>query len=658
MRAFVCVTEPEGVDQLRRKGVTIEATFNGFVTATIPVSSIDEVVSLDGVGLVSMARKVHLCNDSARYFSRVDEVLAGAGMAAPLSGEGVIVGIIDTGIDFNHINLCDPLGKSRVRAVYMPDDSTGVSPVVDGLSLPGSCYETPEQIRLLQTDYDRSSHGTHTAGTAAGAYQGNGWHGVAPGADIVVCGMPEDQLTDVNIANAVKYIFDYADRHRRPCVINMSIGTNEGPNDGSSFLCRVFESLSGPGRICVLSAGNDGNVPICFHRSVMGVGDTVTTLLRNQWGGTQSSGYVSMWSDGPQVHASRLVIVNRATGAIEYATPFMYALPEDSVFVLSSDDNEAFAAHFTGEVQFANALEYPVAADGSTLPDGGRFHSFWSFDAVADGSSHVMGLQYLCDRPVDLSGWSTKYTYFYTYGIDGVTGGSRDGSISDLATTDAVISVGAYCSRSSYVERDGSIHYFSSSHPVDIANFSSYGPDENGIARPDVCAPGMVLLSSANRYNVAADRQHWPASVVVDGIEYPYYANQGTSMSAPVVTGAIALMLQVNPSLSPSGVREVFSRSALRDAFVLNDTSGRWGAGKLDVYSAVNDVVAFTLLPGDVNNDKEVNIADVMAIIDILLGNDRVDPAVMLRADVNHDHEVMIADVNKLIDIVLTTQQQ
>ena len=84
--------------------------------------------------------------------------------------------------------------------------------MIDGYELPGSCYENPSDIALLKTDDTASSHGTHTLGTAAGSYKENGWHGVACDADIVVCGMPEQQLTDVNIANAVKYIFDYADR--------------------------------------------------------------------------------------------------------------------------------------------------------------------------------------------------------------------------------------------------------------------------------------------------------------------------------------------------------------------------------------------------------------------------------------------------------------
>lgn len=652
-QAFIGLNDDQVIDSLQAVGVKINATFNGFVTATIPAHVMHNVVSIEGVSQISLGCHVHVCNDSARYYSNVDDLIHAKGMPAPLRGKDVIVGIIDTGIDYNHVNWNDADGRSRLQAVYMPCDSSGVSPVVDGYSLPGSYYETQGEIALLTTDSPDSSHGTHTAGTAVGGYMSCNWYGVAPEADIVACGIPEDELTDINIANCLRYIFDFADRAGKPCVVNMSLGTNDGPNDGSSFLCRTFSSLSGPGRICVLSAGNDGNAPICFHENLSGNRDTVTTLLRNQWSGLQRKGYVSMWNDGAQEHLTRIVIVNRQTGEIEYASSWIGSLPEDSVYEINSVDDLDFGAYYSGYFQYVNAIEPQFDVDGSVVGDG-RFHSYWIFDATSLAAGHLVGIQYTANQPTMLSGWCTKNTYFYSFNLPGVTGGTSQGSISDMATTDDVISVGAYCTRASYVNIYGDNMHITGSIPTDIADFSSYGPDERGLSRPDICAPGYSVISSASRYETDAVLRSWVSPVTVDGIEYPYYVNQGTSMSAPVVSGCIALLLQLEPRLTVGMIRDVFNATAVRDQWVQNGNLERWGSGKIDVLAAVNHVIDRILLKGDVNHDDEVNIADVLLIIDVLLddGSQR-DSATLIRADVNRDSEIQIADVNRLIDLIL-----
>lgn len=650
-QSFISFRDTSVITSLRHHGAKINGIYDGFVSATIPAALLKSVGTIKGISHISIARPLSVCNDSARYLCNVDPLHNAADYISPITGCGVIVGVIDIGVDFNHINLCDVHGVSRVRAVYMPVDTSGTSSIIDMDTLPGSCYESPELIAALTTDYQGSSHGTHTTGSAAGGYRGNGWHGVAPDADIVVCAMPSDELTDFNIANSLKYIFDYADRSGKPCVVNMSIGTNDGPNDGSSYLCRVFNSITGPGRICVLSAGNDGSFPVRFHKELQGHSDTVTTLLRNRWSSSQRNGYVSMWSNREQEHRSRLVVINRNTAAIEYASPIVGTLPEDSVFTLDSEMDSEFARFFDGEIIFANALEPRFGHDGITV-ESNRYHSYWMFEATLLDASHVFGFQYVSDEPVELVGWCTNNDYFYTFGLDGITGGSSEGSISDLATSDSVISVGAYCSRRSYINKQGNQYTYYNSHPYDIADFSSYGPDENGIARPDICAPGLAVISSANRYATSNDQ--WPESAWVNGIEYPYYGNQGTSMSAPMVTGTVALMLQINPTLSPGDVRKILAETATRDDYVLYGDRNRWGAGKLNTKSAVEQVVNSTLVAGDVNIDREVNIADVNLLIEMILsGLSDYHFTSLMNADVNHDREIGISDINCLIDLIL-----
>ena len=114
--------------------------------------------------------------------------------------------------------------------------------MINRIVLPGSSFETPEKIKALTTDDPLTTHGTQTAGIAAGGYRDNNWYGVAPGADIVLCGMPETELNDVRVAHCISYIDDYAHRVNKPYVINISLGCNAGPHDGTSFLTRVSNS--------------------------------------------------------------------------------------------------------------------------------------------------------------------------------------------------------------------------------------------------------------------------------------------------------------------------------------------------------------------------------------------------------------------------------
>ena len=283
------------VNRLKSAGVQVTSQYDGFVAARISNQVTPQaVMAIDGVKHVSLATPLVTCSDSARYYSRVDAVLKGQGFERAYTGKGVIVGVIDCGFDFNHINLCDDEGNTRVKAVYMPLDNSGNSPVIHGLTLPGSCYEDATAIRRLTTDDASSVHGTMTAGIAAGGYRPNGW------------------------ANCISYIVDYASRAGKPCVINISLGTNVGPHDGTSFLTRIFNQVSGPGRVIVVSAGNDGDAPVCMHRTVAGEDDTVTTLLSGYRGSKEFSGDISAWSSDDTPIGSRFIVVDADDGKIMF----------------------------------------------------------------------------------------------------------------------------------------------------------------------------------------------------------------------------------------------------------------------------------------------------------------------------------------------------
>ena len=627
--------------QLRLNDVQITGKYEGFVTARVNANvTAAQIVAIENVEKVTRALPLETCSDSARYYSRVDGVHLGEGLNLPYTGKDVIVGIIDCGFDFNHINLCDENGSSRVKAVYMPMDDSGTSPVIRAVRLPGSCYESPSQIRSLTTDDPYTPHGTQIAGIAAGSYRDNGWYGMAPDADLVLCGIPEDQLNDVRVANCVSYICDYATRKNKPCVINISLSCPVGPHDGTSYLTRVFSQFSGPGKVFVVSAGNDGDKTVCANASIASKEDTVITLLSGA--GLTRVGYVNAWSIKDKPFNTRFIVLNTQNGAILYRSRPVGATAAGVQLDVSSANDTVFARYCYGTVKMTGGIQ---AND--------RPSSLCEMDVTPNNRFYAFGYMYYTPITTSLSIWASPQAPFYNYGYSWVNKGQIEGSINDLATTDSVISVGSYNSRQYVPLKDGSTYYRHLSVPMEMSYYSAYGPDDNGIQRPDVCAPGSVIISSANRYDIyAPNMMYWQPSAWVDGVEYPYCPDLGTSMSAPVVTGAVALWLQANPTLSTADVRDILYHSSYKDAQVNAGPASRWGSGKLDVMAGMRYILHIEDKTGDVNGDSEVNISDVNTLISLILGG-TADADTLRRADVNSDGEINISDVNKVMDIIL-----
>ncbi len=631
--------------QLRQAGVLITGRYDGFMTVRIK-NDVDpfSLLDIEGIEYVTKALTLLTSSDTARYMSNVEPVHLGEGLEGPYTGEGVIVGIIDCGFDFSHINFLNQNGSSRVKAVYLPLDTTSTPPIVNLVRLPGSAYETPSEIASLTTDDNASTHGTLTAGLAAGGYRDNGWYGMAPEADIVMCGMPEGELNDVRVANCISYIMDYARRKMKPCVISMSLCSNVGSHDGTSYLNRLCEQVTGAGRIIVASAGNDGAYNVTAHRSIANSNDTVFTLLNGFRGATEYTGYVNARSNAKKPFNTRLIVVNTITGEVLYRSRAIGATSTGVVANLSTETDSVLARYFTGVVEIIGSIE-----------SNGKPNSMSRLNMLAKSNSYCLGFQYFSPSTNELAIFTSKYAYIDSYGFSWALKGSSVGSISDIATTDSVISVGSYNSRQTVPLRDGSTYFRPNSKPGYLSSFSSFGPDENGISRPDICAPGSVLVSSANRYFVnPPNLQYWQSSAWVNGVEYTYSPDLGTSMSAPIVAGTIALWLQANPSLSVNDVRDILKYSARQDEYVKPADRQRWGAGKLDAYAGLLHVLKLDEIVGDVNGDREVNIADINVVISIIQGEE-VSADFLRRADVNKDDEVNISDVNRIIEIILNS---
>lgn len=627
---FIEVADAATLTRLQAAGATIESRFGTLATARMPLAILPQVASTAGVRRVAVAQPLTLTNDSARAEGRVDPVHLGHDLPQAYKGRGAVLGLIDSGVDFNHINFLDAQGHNRISRVYMPHDTTGCHPVVAGDTLPGSHYTTAAQIAALTTDTPTMWHGTHTLGTAAGSYTALGYHGVAPEAELVVCAMPV--LYDTDIANAIRYILAYADSVGRPAVVSMSFGSQEGAHNGTSPLCQVFDTMSGPGRLMVISAGNDARLRLHLsHRFTQPDTDTLRTYFDNYYSSSRYKGYVSAWSDGPARHRLGFTVVDRTTSRQVAATTLVELT--DTLLEIAADSIAELAPYFSGQL---------VAA--AELDPNGQYHSVAQVNVDPLDSRYRLGYQIVVDEPTMLHAWSSGVIMINDAHVPGYTAATRACSISDLATGREAISVGAYCSRATVPLADGGELAVDRSQPTDIAYFSGFGPDMRGISRPDVCAPGLALVSSASRFVDSGT----PSAIAQVGAErYPYRMQSGTSMSTPFVAGAIALWLQARPGLTSGDVRQLLQLTARRDAYV-EAAPERWGYGKIDVAAALA-LLAPQQQPGDLNADGLVDIDDLNLLINQLLGKSQPTSA----ADLDNSGLVDIDDVNLLINLII-----
>lgn len=145
----------------------------------------------------------------------------------------------------------------------------------------------------------------------------------------------------------------------------------------------------------------------------------------------------------------------------------------------------------------------------------------------------------------------------------------------------------------------------------EIADFSSYGVDDNGIARPTVIAPGMGLVSAANNW----DQEHLvsgqpgqpiPNDVVLisnkeqNGRNNWYYLTQGTSMSCPHTAGIVALWMQANKELTVNEIKKIMEATCVNDEFTTNEAmipshnKVQAGFGKIDCLAGLKKILNTT----------------------------------------------------------------
>lgn len=560
--------------------------------------------------------------------------------ATGTSGRGVLVGIVDTGVDPTHSDFRDDSGRTRIR--YWLDFSrerAGLHPELedalacraqptDDSAAPCAVLRGSDLEELIANSdpsddpHDPVGHGTHVASLAVGNGRASmlpRYAGVAPAAELVVARVLRDDggIYDADVLKAVRFVFDRADELGMPAVVNLSLGNDFGGHDGSSAIERGLASMVGPehqGRAIVVAAGNSATLydalgsgapgPLGVHTQVHvpGGADAVVPLLTPRmasgaegtlyvWVATRPGDELAIGVDdasgtvieplgaGAQVSKRRgdaeVVVVNGADGAV---SPIPAGTHGAVVLIDGS---------WPSEQTFGLRLRGPATAQIWVMGDG------------ALSPEHGIG-------PL-------------------VPRATKAGTINLPGSSPALIAVGATLNRTTWPDVAGELVSFPALGALDpapegsLAYFSSAGPNAAGTLKPDLVAPGANVVGALARTadpRVASDsffadtgecvqRGYSRYCLVADAA---HAVSTGTSMAAPLVTGAVALLFERDPSLDQTRVRALLQAGARRpEGFVSSQQQA--GAGVLDLERTLEALAAgdAARLPG---NRSEITLPD------------------------------------------------
>lgn len=578
----------ENAKKFQAPGLLINLQKGKMLTALVPLYALPSLSKNAKVMYLEVGEKVQQTMDAARTVSNVNQVHAGTSLPQPYFGEGVVIGIIDGGFDYTHPNFYNSTGMSdyRIKRVWEQNATSGTPP--SGFSY-GRELATSSAILSAQRDEDNASHGTHVAGIAAGAGGGASttFMGVAPGADLVFV---STDMSTTGILDGIAYIQGYAASVGKPCVINMSLGGHMGPHDGTSTFDNICdEYFVGEGRILVGSAGNEGEKNIYLGKTYTTADTQLFTFLEFPYSslGTNGASFVDIWGNVGDNFYAGVYIYDVYSDLFVDATTYLYGGSFDGVY-----EDTLYDGDFWGPdpcfVYISTGID----------PNNGKPRATIMVNNYYQDDNYHYVLIEVRAFSTQTKMWTGATFSDLSYG-GSVLSGTSTSTVGEVGGTgNNMISVGAYTSKNTWTAFSGSTGTADAWAPVGaIAPFSSKGPTADGRVKPDITAPGNVNIASVSRF----DGANYPpsssrvASGVTDGSNTWYFgAMEGTSMSAPTVTGIIALWLEMYPDLSPNQVKDIFQSSAITDAHtgtIGAFGSNTWGRGKINAWVNLSAVI-------------------------------------------------------------------
>ena len=459
-----------------------------------------------------------------------------------LDGRDVLVGIVDTGIDFTQPAFIRDDGTSKIRYLY---DQTGIGNAPEGFAI-GTEYTNAQINEALKSpnpydvvpQRDTSGHGTFVASIAAGRKLGD-FVGAARGTDIIAVKLPlakpfyldaffvpptqQNAFSSSSVMVGVEYILKKAHELEKPVAICIGLGTNFGGHDGFSVFAEYLGGVASQKGVCLCTAaGNESQARHHMEGKLKSAGETQNVDIRV--GDDAGNVMVSLWN----TISDRLSVAIRSPSGELVSRIAAKAGPSKETKLLLERSVVVVRYFFPEEVSGA---QLTVVQIRNATP--GLWTIIVHGDIVLDGTFHCwLPLTGFVDESVEFLSASPYYT------------------ITSPGTMLHSICCGAYNSynNSLYIN-------------------SSWGPTRTPMMAPDLVAPGVNVLG------------YLPGGP---------QAMSGTSIATAITTGACALLLQWgiveenDVALSTYQIRAYLIRGCSRSA-AMSYPNTQWGYGKLDL---------------------------------------------------------------------------